>query len=34
MAIELAPLRYEMDALEPYMSVETVEYHYGHHARG
>lgn len=34
MAIELKPLSYEMDALEPYMSLETVEYHYGHHARG
>ena len=26
-----APLPYAMDALEPYMSQETLEYHYGKH---
>jgi Fe-Mn family superoxide dismutase len=33
MAYELPALPYEMDALEPYISKETLEYHYGkHHA--
>ena len=27
----LPPLPYEMDALQPYMSKETLEYHYGKH---
>ncbi|CDJ66916.1 superoxide dismutase, putative [Eimeria necatrix] len=33
MPFELPPLPYPMDALEPYISRETLEYHYGkHHA--
>ena len=28
---ELMPLPYEMNALEPYMSTETLEYHYEKH---
>lgn len=33
MAYELPKLPYELDALEPYISKETLEYHYGkHHA--
>ncbi|CDJ41281.1 Superoxide dismutase, related [Eimeria tenella] len=33
MPFELPPLPYPMDALEPYISKETLEYHYGkHHA--
>ncbi len=28
---ELPPLPYSMDALEPYISKETLEYHYGKH---
>jgi Fe-Mn family superoxide dismutase len=33
MAYELPPLPYDMNALEPYISRETLEYHYGkHHA--
>ena len=33
MAYELPPLPYAMDALEPHISKETLEYHYGkHHA--
>lgn len=33
MAYELPKLPYEMDALQPYISKETLEYHYGkHHA--
>jgi Fe-Mn family superoxide dismutase len=33
MAYELPALPYEMDALQPYISKETLEYHYGkHHA--
>jgi superoxide dismutase, Fe-Mn family len=33
MAFELPKLPYEMDALQPYISKETLEYHYGkHHA--
>ena len=31
MAFELPPLPYEMNALEPYISKETLEYHYGKH---
>ncbi len=31
MAIELPPLPYDMNALEPYLSAETFEYHYGKH---
>ncbi len=33
MAFELPPLPYAMDALKPYISAETLEYHHGkHHA--
>ena len=31
MAFELPPLPYSKDALEPHMSRETLEYHYGKH---
>lgn len=31
MAIELPALPYELDALEPHISKETLEYHYGKH---
>ena len=31
MAIELPPLPYEKNALEPHVSAETLEYHYGKH---
>ncbi len=31
MAFELPPLPYEMNALEPHISQETLEYHYGKH---
>ena len=31
MAIELPPLPYERNALEPHISTETLEYHYGKH---
>ncbi|MBS0286607.1 MAG: superoxide dismutase [Fe] [Proteobacteria bacterium] len=31
MAIELPPLPYELDALVPHISRETLEYHYGKH---
>lgn len=31
MAIELPPLPYKMNALEPHISQETLEYHYGKH---
>lgn len=31
MAFDLPPLPYELDALEPYISRETLEYHYGKH---
>lgn len=31
MAFDLPPLPYEMDALEPQISRETLEYHYGKH---
>lgn len=30
----LKPLPYDLDALEPHMSSETLEYHYGKHHRG
>lgn len=33
MAFELPPLPYEMDALAPSISKETLEYHYGKHHR-
>lgn len=31
MAIELPPLPYDKNALEPHISAETLEYHYGKH---
>ena len=31
MAFELPALPYEKDALEPHLSAETLEYHYGKH---
>ena len=31
MAFSLPPLPYEMNALEPHISVETLEFHYGKH---
>ena len=31
MAFELPPLPFKMDALEPFISKETLEYHYGKH---
>lgn len=31
MAIELPPLPYPKDGLEPHISAETIEYHYGKH---
>lgn len=31
MSIELPPLPYELNALEPHMSQETLEFHYGKH---
>lgn len=31
MAIELLPLPYPRDALEPHISAETLDYHYGRH---
>ncbi len=31
MAIKLPPLPYELNALEPHISQETLEYHYGKH---
>ncbi len=34
MAIELPPLPYEKNALEPHISAETLEYHYGKHHQG
>jgi len=34
MLIELPPLPYEKNALEPHISTETVEYHYGKHHQG
>ncbi len=33
MAIELPPLPYAMDALQPHISARTLEYHYGKHHR-
>ncbi len=33
MTIELEQLPYEMDALEPYISATTMEFHYGKHHR-
>ncbi len=33
MEYKLPPLPYAMDALEPAMSKETLEYHYGKHHR-
>ena len=33
MAFELPPLPYAMNALEPHISEETLEYHYGKHHR-
>jgi len=33
-AIVLPPLPYANDALEPYMSGETLDYHYGKHHKG
>jgi Fe-Mn family superoxide dismutase len=34
MAIELPPLPYEKNALEPHISAETLEYHYEKHHKG
>lgn len=34
MPIELSPLPYALDALEPHMCRETLEYHYGKHHAG
>jgi Fe-Mn family superoxide dismutase len=31
MAFELPPLPYPRDALQPHMSSETLDYHYGKH---
>ncbi len=31
MSFELPPLPYAKDALEPHISAETLEYHYGKH---
>lgn len=33
MSFDLPPLPYEMNALEPYISTTTMEYHYGKHHR-
>ena len=33
MAFELPPLPYKNDDLTPYISAETLEYHYGKHHR-
>lgn len=33
MSFDLPPLPYEMNALEPYISQNTMEYHYGKHHR-
>ncbi len=33
MSIEIAPLPYERNALEPYLSAETVELHHGRHLK-
>lgn len=32
-AVDLKPLPYAMDALEPHMSKQTFEFHYGKHHR-
>ncbi len=34
MAFELPPLPYAEDALEPYITKETIQYHYGKHHQG
>ena len=34
MAHQLPELPYELDALEPHISKETLEYHYGKHHAG
>ena len=34
MYFDLPPLPYDKDALEPYISATTVEFHYGKHQRG
>ena len=34
MAIELPPLPFDKNALEPHISAETLEYHYGKHHQG
>lgn len=34
MAIELLPLPYARDALQPHISAETLDYHYGKHHQG
>lgn len=34
MLVELPPLPYEKNALEPTISTETIEYHYGKHHQG
>jgi Fe-Mn family superoxide dismutase len=34
MAIELPPLPYEKNALEPHISAETLDFHYGKHHQG
>ncbi len=34
MAIELPPLPYDLDALAPHISAETLEFHYGKHHAG
>ena len=34
MTIEVPALPYAMDALEPYISAQTLEFHYGKHHRG
>ena len=33
MAVELPPLPYERNALEPHISAETLDYHYGKHPK-
>ena len=33
MVFDLPPLPYEMNALEPYISTTTMEFHYGKHHR-
>ena len=34
MTIKLPKLPYAMDALEPHISTDTMEFHYGKHHRG